>query len=297
LAASLVPRSPAHAVRGAAELDAEYYVRSSLGLAAPGVAARPPKPPRTLDAEAADQLLSAVTAQVAATTGRSVEDVSVVAGTQARRNAIELDRALSSGLYSAGGYASLEASGAATADLRNEFAFDLRLLSLFSIVAGSQRGVNRAAFADQLGDRLLAAMPTALASPVAQESTGVVGAAAGCRRLLEHLKSVGYLGGFTWDADDADDALWAERSDLSPTLLRATLDEPASLRSALLLSQRSGGLSSELAAPLLAAYLRRACGATVSSSEYFVDEYRDNPMDYRPSQRILEMTLVPLPSQ
>lgn len=296
LAASLtnIGPPPARAVRGAAELDAEYYLRSTLGLAAPKVTSRPPKSPRQLNSDAVDALLAAVTMQVAAITGQTAESVTAAAAAQGPRLVIELDRALSSGLYSDGGYSSLEASGAPTAPLTNEFSFDLRLFALFTLVAdGSlRRDGKRAAFFDELGDRLLAAMPPALV-PSASTSTGIVHAAAGCRRLLEHLRAVGYLAGFDFDAEDADDALWAQRSDLSTTLVRATLDEPAALRSALLLSQRAGGMSSDLATPLLAAYLRRACGAVVTTNQYFVDEYRDNPLDYRPSQLIVEMTLTP----
>jgi hypothetical protein len=296
LAASLANLGPpsARAVRGAAELDAEYYLRSTLGLAAPKVASRPPKPPRQLNSDAAAALLSAVTAQVAAIRDQTTESIAAAAAAQGPRLAIELDRALSSGLFSDGGYSSLEASGAATAPLTNEFAFDLRLFSLFSLVAdGSlRRDGKRTAFFDELGDRLLAALPPALL-PSASTGAGVVQAAAGCRRLLEHLRAVGYVTGFDFDAEDADDALWAQRSDLSATLLRATLYEPAALRSALLLSQRAGGMSSDLAAPLLAAYLRRASGAVVTCNQYFVDEYRDNPFDYRPSQLILELSLMP----
>lgn len=294
LAASLVGfRAPsARAVRGAAELDAEYYLRSSLGLSAPSVASRTPKPPRTLDASTANVLLTAVTAQVAATVGESPESITATAVAQGPRLAIELDRALSSGLFSDGGYSMT--NSLASTPLTNEFAFDLRLFALYSLIANGKirREADRVTFINDLGDRLLSSMPSVIV-PSTLNTSSIQSAAAGCRRLLEHLREVGYITAFQFDSEDADDALWAERSDLSTTLLRATLEEPAALRSALLLSQRAGGVSSDLAAPMLASYLRRACDADVLVSQYFVDEYRDNPRDYRPSQLIIEMTLIP----
>ena len=88
--------------------------------------------------------------------------------------------------------------------------------------------------------------------------------------------------------------MWAADTELSLTRLSITLIEPASLRASLLLNAAVGGrLSAGLALPALAAYLR-ACGAEVrDSSEFFVDEYRENPMDYKPSQVLVELTLVP----
>lgn len=283
---SLVRPPPAGAVTGAAEMDAEFYVRALLDIP-PKVAARDPKPPRMLEGEAATALLFAVASSVAASTGRSAGEVTAAAAAQSPRLAIELDRALTSGAFSGTGYG--EAGGSlSTAPLTNEFAFDLRLYALFSLVEGSAASGTALA---GLGDRLLAAVPAEAVPAVRGDS--IVSAAAGCRRLLEYLRRVGYIVGFDLDADDADDALWAQRSDLSATLLRVTIYEPASLRSALLLSQHAGRRSSELAAPMLAAYLRGACGASVAWSEYFVDEYRDNPLDYRPSQLILELALTP----
>ena len=69
---------------------------------------------------------------------------------------------------------------------------------------------------------------------------------------------------------DGDEALWAQKSDLSPTRLTLTLTDTASLRAALLLNGRSGA-SPELAKPLLLAYLRARGVAIEEVGEFFLD--------------------------
>ena len=89
------------------------------------------------------------------------------------------------------------------------------------------------------------------------------------------------------------DLFVAQRNELSPTRLSLTLTDSASLRAALLLNGRAGA-SPELAKPLLLAYLR-ASGVEVSESqEFFLDSvYRSSPLDYKPDQQVLTVTIAP----
>ena len=63
------------------------------------------------------------------------------------------------------------------------------------------------------------------------------------------------------------------------------------LRAALLLNGR--GVSPEIARPLLTAFAA-SCGArVVEQAEYFLDDYRESPLEYRASQTLLSYTLAP----
>ena len=75
--------------------------------------------------------------------------------------------------------------------------------------------------------------------------------------------------------------------------LTITLGESASLRSSLVLNGR-GGASSELARPLLSAWLAEQGVRVVEATEYFVDStYKTNPLEYRPDQQVLTLTIEP----
>ena len=115
----------------------------------------------------------------------------------------------------------------------------------------------------------------------------------GIRDLLGRLQRAGYCKGANVDDSDVDDVLWAQRSSLSDTRLTVTLTESASLRAAIVLNGRANA-SPELVRPLLLAYLRANGITTQESAEYFLDdEYRSNPLDYRPNQQVLTFTMRP----
>ena len=115
----------------------------------------------------------------------------------------------------------------------------------------------------------------------------------GMRALLDQLRAAGYVASWSLDDSDADEALWGQRSALSTTRLSVTLNDTASLRAALLLNGRAGS-SPELAKPLLCAYLRARGVEVTEASDYFLDSvYRSSPLEYRPNQQILSLTLSP----
>ena len=106
------------------------------------------------------------------------------------------------------------------------------------------------------------------------------------------LRDAGYVASYTLDDSDVDDGLWAQRNSLSATRLSISLRDSASLRAAVVLNGRS--VSPEVARPLLAAYVTAAGAMTADASEYFLDdEYRQNPLEYRPSSQVISLTIAP----
>ena len=297
LAAAMAPFAPpqrgALAVQGAAEMDAEFYVRGLLGV--------PPSPPaspqvlaqaRKMDMAFVTGAIDAVESTLApslSTTPAALRDAAA-----ARRKALsqEYDRVLSSGAFGDGrGYDAAAALYTATSDPESQFAFDLSLLCLFTQLADARLPRTDASECSRrLGTKLLTVLPP----PSGVTTSPSVGELVkGMRALLGQLQSAGYLASWAIDDSDADESLWAARSSLSLTRLTVSLNDSASLRAALLLNGRDGA-SPELAKPLLIAYLRSR-GVEVSEvSEYFLDSvYRPSPLDYKPNQQILTLSISP----
>lgn len=312
-----MPPRAAVAARGAAELDAEFYLRGLLGQpTAPPVKAVPLPTPRRLSGPVVCPLLSALAEALGEALGCSADEVRSRAAKRAPALAIEYERALVSGAFGpydtsqrglqldAGGVC--ETSGANERDGLGQFDFELTVYCYFTLL-GEVRlpPAKLAAWYTLLGDRLLAAargLP--LSSPLPATPAGV-GAQpptlrqleAGLRSLLELLQRSGYLKGFTLDGTDADEALWAKANDLSLTRYTLTLSDPASLHAALQLNAATGGrVAPGLAVPLLLAYLR-AAGVSLAQTpiQYFIDdEYKPNPLEYRPSSLVVEFELSPV---
>lgn len=180
------------------------------------------------------------------------------------------------------------------------YEFELSLYALFTLLSEARLPPGRRrAFYALLGDRLLAAQLSS--SPAAQPATGSAASLkrveAGLEALLEALQRAGYLAGFKIDNSDADEALWAQRSELSTTRYTITLANPASLRAATQLNAASGGrVTAGLAVPLLLAFLRASGVTVLQQSEYFLDdEYKPNPIAYNPSSLVVELEIAPVP--
>jgi len=291
--------SNAAAVPGAAELDAEYYLRGLIGRPAPRVDPIQPRQPRQLDAVSAGRLVGVCESQIASFLGRSVQSLRDAAASRRQRLRMEMDRTRLSGAFARSGYdGALEARANAqgSAATIGEFDFDLNLYALFSLLAEQRQASARLdEFYVQLGDALLDSIRADTESVLSTSPKSLTALCAGLKSLLEEAKATGYLAGYFIDDSDVDDALWSNDDDLSVTRISVTLERPASLNGALLLNGENARVSPELMAPTLAAYVR-ACGAVVKdSSQFFVDEYRPNPFEYRPSQLLLELTLAPAP--
>ena len=287
----------AHAAMGAAELDLQFYARSLIGLpSAPQVQPNLlPLEPRQLDGELAALVVRESTAAVASALGTDSDDIIRLADVQRPRLSMEFDRALSSGAFGSGGYDTAGYVGARKAQAvpTDQFSLDLSLLALFSVL--SDRRLSKAelaAFYARLGDALLKGLPagTLLRAPAPSTFAGVTN---GLRTLLASLKGAGYIREFAIDDSDADEGLWSQQNELSVTRLVITLTDSAALQASLLLN---GRISPEVTGPLIQAYLR-SCGLVVgASTEYFLDDtWRPNPLDYRPSQWVLDLSVRPGP--
>jgi hypothetical protein len=304
-----LPLQAGHAVKGAkgaAELDAEFYLRGLLGQPSlPPLKLELPKD-RALTGLATCTLLSATRAALASTLDISVSEVAVRASARRSSLAIEYERAVLAGAFGPGYDVSMaggtrlalgQALGATACtdgggggggggDGGGDvglYEFELSLYALFTLLSEARLPPARQkAFNALLGDRLLAAQLSS--SPAAQPATGsavsLKRVEAGLEALLEALQRAGYLAGFKIDNSDADEALWVQRSALSTTRYTITLANPASLRAATQLNAASGGrVTPGLAVPLLLAFLRASGVTVLQQSEYFLDdEYKPNPI-------------------
>lgn len=279
-------------------MDLEFYARQALGLKTPDAKVQPIEAPRTLDVAFASRSLAAVESTLAPALSMTPSALRDAASARRKAVAIEYNRVLSSGAFGIGGYDALEGGSSGADAVTQQYAFDLTLLTLFSLLADARlpRETN-ADVARRLGDSLIEVVgPPSAASPASAAAASSPKKLSelidGMRTLLRSLRTAGYVRAFTLDDSDADDALWAQRSELSDTRLTVTLTESASLRAGVVLNGRSG-CSPELARPLLIAYLRQR-GVLVESSEYFLDDtYRSNPQEYRANQQVIELTLKP----
>lgn len=210
---------PAFAAQGAAEMDAEFYLRGLLGRrTSPTVAAEPALEARVLDATFAAQSVAAVERTLAEALGRDAARLREAAVPRRRALAIEYDRVLTVGAFGTGDYGLTPASVAGeNNNLRNQFSFDLTLCSLFALLADAR--LSRAESDDcarRLGAELLLLVPTASSLPAPPPAAVPSGSKAalvplstllaGVRSLLEGLKAVGYVSGWSLDDSDADEA-------------------------------------------------------------------------------------------
>lgn len=314
---------PASAAKGAAELDAEFYARSLLGIAPSKQPASVIPAERSVEGWAAASLIGATVSALAPSLGLGDEDLRRRAIARQPALAIEYDRALSSGAFGRGGYDIGSAGGGSTGRAGSplelparlagssppapvgQFALDLALFSLFTLLSEARVAPDKLATCyARLGDSLLQEFTAAVGSiegeavgrRLKQPADGIGGACAGMRRLLAALQTVGYIRKFSLDESDVDEELWRQRSELSSTRLSVAISDSAALRGALLLNANSAArqISPELVRPLLTAYLR-ASGVRVSeATEFFLDdEYRPNPLEYRPSQQVITLVLNP----
>lgn len=280
-------------VKGAAEMDLEFYARGLLGgSASPAPKTQLPPVSRQLDERLAAAMLSAVAAGMAPSVKMSPAELRTAAAALRPQLAIEYDRVNAVGAF--GGGAGYDAAvGARTAasysESQQQFGFDLSVLALFTVLADAKLGRRESAdVSRRIGEELLGVFPPA-ARCTDRDSLGTL--IASWRALLDELKAAGYIDGYSVDDSDADEALWKQKSSLSPTRLTVTLNDSATLRAALLLNGR--GVSPEIARPLLTAFAA-SCGArVVEQAEYFLDDYRESPLEYRASQTLLSYTLAP----
>lgn len=250
---------------------------------------------RPLDETLAQELLRSVAAGMAPALKLTADDLRRQAAQRRPALAIEYDRVLTAGAFGTAGYDTPVPEGGRTLSQPEsmQYGFDLTILALFTLL--SEARCSRAALAETYR-RMGSEMVRVVASKAGQSgcparSDSIKEVVRGARDLLDALKAGGYIGSYSVDDSDVDEALWRQRSSLSTTRLTVTLSESATLRAALLLNGR--GVTPELARPLLSSYLS-SCGASVTEeSDFFLDSYRENPLEYRASEMLLSFTIVP----
>ncbi|KAL1524053.1 hypothetical protein AB1Y20_018964 [Prymnesium parvum] len=287
--AASTPSNPALAARGAAELDLEYYARSLLGRRAPPAVPRAAVAAgRPLDPPLAALLLHRTAEAIAAAVALPADELHRRADARRASLSVEIDRLLSTGAFGEGFDASFAEGGVVAGGPSEQYAFDLSLCALFSQLADARlRRAELAEFNLRLGTALLRALRV---DARARELT-FAELIRGLRELLGRLQVGGYMREFDVDDSDGDEELWAQRSELSTTKLKVSLTDSAALRSCLLLN---GRVSPELASLMVLAFLREASVRVVDMSEYFLDDtYRPNPMEYRPTQFVLDLSIAP----
>ena len=252
----------------------------------------------------ATSAIAAVEAALAPSLSITTSAMREAASVKRKALSLEYARVLSSGAFGDGrGYEDVAAVAATSGGDASQFGFDLTLCCLFTLLADARIPRDAARECSrQLGTRLLdEAIPPPPTAPRRGKGSAtplpireLVG---GMRAYLDALQRAGYMASYSLDDTDADEALWAQRSSLSPTRLSITLTESASLRAALLLNGRQNA-SPELARPLLLAFLRENGAVVTESQEFFLDSvYRSSPLDYRPNQQVLTLTVEPAPRE
>jgi len=307
----LLPPRAGLAARGAAELDAEFYLRGLLGQPSlPQLKLALPKD-RELEATAACALLEATRGALGTAFDCSAAEVAARAAARRPTLAIEYERAVLAGAFgpsydydasTASGVRLALGTGAVAcngAGVIGMYDFELSVYALFTLLGEARLPPDRlAAWYALLGERLLAVQLSPSAPPPRPATAASLQQVeAGLRALLMALTQAGYLTGFAIDNSDADEKLWAQKSELSVTRYTLTLSNPASLRAATQLNAATGGrVTAGLAVPMLLAFLRASGVSVLQSSEYFLDDdYKPNPIAYNPSSLIVELELSPVP--
>ena len=278
-------RPIARAASGAAELDAKFYLRALTGKKIPpDVQTKTPRPPRTMQPQPAYSILDAVAQVTAHTLNTDLPSVLKLSDAQKPQLAIELDRTLFAGSFAQNGYDRYYNLERSFDELSiDEYEFDVRLCSLLQLFARSRPDASAVLrYSSSLGHALQKILPpTRHPQPCSAPSDILKGISV----ILKYLVEIGYLESFVIDDSDVDDELWARTDALSPTPFSITLNEPASLRSALWLNQVSSGRISLEPCKSLVEWYIGTCDATIDAiSEVFLDgQYRENPMVTSPN--------------
>jgi len=295
--------SPALALKGAAELDAEFYFKRLVD----GNKPKDPKPfvpgPATLvDAAFVDRLSTVFIETLSNTSGKPRST---------------LQNRLTALLYQY--EPAFQAKGAfAVEDLSNSRTVNFRVYCWWKLVTESFAADYNARkkFSDALGDAVLAdacaqekTLAGALASTTPEQKVAsaarVLGTVDG---LLKYLQGAGFLQKYAIEADLVDvQEDWDNRYSVDVKLsLSRTVAMGASLQLASearpMLEQQSptsGGFTTidrfrpEIAGLVVAAVFRRF-GVAYTTDEFFLDEtYREDPNDIRPSLLLQQWSLEP----
>lgn len=316
----LAPQDSAHAARGAAELDLEYYARSLMsgnkkeGSVLPSTP--PPVPsPRVLQGPLLPLLLNkecspscipiqALIQQIQTQSKGSNRDVIIIARDIQERVDEIRDRTRRS--FAAKAKWNQE-------EVSDQYYFDFTAYALWKTCSELiPDPVERDRFVRNMGRMLVEQLRadgllTAI-DKTATNKTSLVGSTSAVTELLSLFKSSNFCKGYRIRTSDdvpasSDTAATAATplfDELDDDCLQAggTVDclvsvyEPATLGAALQINGEQSRFGPDLVGPSLAALWETSVGVRSSWETFFVDPtYRPNPKDYFPNEQLLQYTL------
>ena len=312
---------PARAVRGAAELDFEYYMRDLMGgnkqegnvspSAPPAVA-----PPRTLQEPLLSAMLtddfstSAIPVAVLAQTvqkmtpARSLDDVVQ----QIQKTATGIRDKASRSFYARAPWQNPTVS--------DQYYMDLSAYALWRTAAEVLPNyVDRDAFVRDVGRALYRKMVSTGVVDAPTKTTGIVGTVSSVRQILDAFCQSNYCKAYRLGPDEPAVAIPKnkkknkEATALPPEPIVDELDdealasggsvdflvsvmEPATLGAALQITGEQSRFAPDLVGPTLAALWEDAAGLVCTWETFFIDPvYRPNPKDYFPTEQLLQYTI------
>ncbi|GKY92483.1 hypothetical protein MPSEU_000218700 [Mayamaea pseudoterrestris] len=310
---ALLPPSPSLAVRGAAELDLEYYARDLFGgnrrEGNVETSRGPPMPPpRNIEEPLRSMLL---------TEDASCIPKNVLVTMLARSKASSLETRFDMERLVQDRFVDVRSKSAkafyarapyAAETLSDQYYFDLSAYALWR-TAGDllSNPVDRDAFVRQVGRDLYQRMLSdkmMIAAPFNELSRFKISATTvGWRSMLDvfvthgFIKSYRLTGAAESNSDEPDSNVFDELDDEALNN-GATVDcllsiiEPATLGAALQITGEQSRFAPDYIGPTCAALLE-GYGLKCTWETYFVDnEYRPNPKDYFPNEQLIQFTIL-----
>ena len=310
-AAIVVLPSPSNAVRGAAELDLEYYARDLFGgnrregnvEASRG----PPLPPaRTLQ----EPLLSMLLSEDATCVPKKALISMLLAAKTGPFSQVDHERLLQDSFVNYRAMAAKAFSSRApfaTESLRDQYYFDLSTYALWR-TAGDllPNTVDRDLFMRQMGRNLYQSMISdKLVSATPFKKDKITSTASGLQEVLQVFRKYGFIKSYRLSGagDSSNDVSTTGGVDVFDSLDDealadgATVDfllsviEPATLGAALQITGEQSRFAPDYISPTVATLLEMA-GFKCTWETFFVDnEYRPNPKDYFPSEQLIQFSV------
>lgn len=302
-ASALLSPKPAHAARGAAELDLEYYARDIFGgnkKEGNVQASKPPPmpPPRTIKEPLLSWLLSEDTSCVPKQVLLSMISSNSKSFRDSVQERVSTYRSKASRAFFA--HASWQSE-----TLADQYYFDLSAYALWRTAADFlSNSIDRDIYVRRVGRQLLENMKGAkLVSSAASASsqgpprTKISSITSEVLNILNTFEANGFLKSYRLGSngegevifDEVDDEALAQGSSVDCLL---SLIEPATLGSALQITGEQSRFAPDYIGPTVAALWESSLDVKCQWETYFVDnEYRPNPKDYFPNEQLIQFTI------
>lgn len=306
---ALLAPDAAHAARGAAELDFEYYIRdlvggnSKEGNVLPSIAPKQ-SPPRTLGDPLVSLLLNDDCSSACLSTLALIQ---AVQQTNAKQDEKTIEKDIQERVVEYRNKASRSFSTKAqwqVEHVSDQYYFDLTSYALWRTAADLLPNyLDRDRFVRNLG-RLVYEKSRAsgiLRQPVPTKQGSLVGTIASTTEILNAFTSSNFCKGYRLGEEikgEKEPRIVFDELDDDTLSSGASVDclvsvfEPATLGASLQITGEQSRFAPDLVAATLAACWETA-GIASSWETFFVDpEYRPNPKDYYPNEQLLQYTLT-----